>query len=345
MNYLKLFFILIVVIFTNCSGELKFKDIKKIDAHVHLRISWPDIQELAVCDNFELINIITDHYDVDKQKSFFYKQQVLDLTTLGFVTSFYMKGWDNPVWLENTMNVLSQELSEGAIAVKVWKNIGMEFRDASGDFVMIDNPKFNPIFELIQYQGKTLTAHIGEPRDCWLPVEKMIAASNKGYFSRNPQYHMYKHPEYPSYEDLIRSIENVLNRYPDMKYVGCHLASIEWSTEELGAYLDRHPNAAVDLSARIDDIQFLDQSKVRDFFLNYQNRLLYATDFGVDEDSNKEATVKRLHDTWRADWRYFATDSLVTIKGTDKRIPGLKLPKTVLEKIYYKNAKKWYFAE
>jgi hypothetical protein len=65
----------------------------------------------------------------------------------------------------------------------------------------------------------------------------------------------------------------------------------------------------------------------------------------VDENSDKDATVKRLHEIWRTDWRYFATDSLVTIKGTEKEIPGLKLPKTVLEKIYYSNAKKWYFAE
>jgi hypothetical protein len=34
---------------------------------------------------------------------------------------------------------------------------------------------------------------------------KMTVRSDKSYFSANPQYHMFLHPEYPSYEDQINA--------------------------------------------------------------------------------------------------------------------------------------------
>ncbi len=40
-------------------------------------------------------------------------------------------------------------LAEGAIAVKVWKNIDMELKDKNGKFVMIDDPRFDTIFNFL----------------------------------------------------------------------------------------------------------------------------------------------------------------------------------------------------
>ena len=42
--------------------------------------------------------------------------------------------------------------------------------------------------------------------------------------------------------------------------------------------LDRYPNLAVDISARLGDLAFQDSAKVRDFFLAYQDRILFGTD-------------------------------------------------------------------
>ena len=123
-----------------------------------------------------------------------------------YITSFPMAGWDEPNWQQRTIESLKQDFANGAKAVKVWKNISMAFKDRDSNFVMIDNPNFDAIFDFIESQDKTLTAHLGEPRDCWLPLEEMKAASNRAYYSKNPQYHMYLHPECPSYEDHIAAM-------------------------------------------------------------------------------------------------------------------------------------------
>ncbi len=81
--------------------------------------------------------------------------------------------------------------------------------------------------------------------------------------------------------------------------------------------------------------------KVRNFFIKYQDRLLYASDLsdeGKDDALSKKAYM---HKTWLEDWRFFVTDDLMTNPRVNDEFNGLKLPKSVVDKIYYKNAQKW----
>lgn len=348
MKVLKGFFvttltIYFVLFFTGCAErELDFQTMPKIDAHLHLRYPGPEFLDQAAADNFKVIAIFTDHYDILWQRDFIDQQKKLRPEQIEYITTFTMRGWDEPDWQAKTIAHVKNEFKRGAIALKVWKNIGMEFRDKDSNFVMIDNPKFDPIFDFVASQNKTLTGHIGEPRDCWLPFDRMMSNSNKEYYSNNPRYHMYLHPEYPSYEQQIQSYQNMLDKHPDLRYVGCHLGSIEWSMAELGKILDEYPNMAVDLAARIDDIQLLERDEVRKFFIDYQDRILYGTDLSIKEKHDPVLYAQHQHQTWMNDWTYFTTDSVMTLPGVDKPVRGLNLPTRVVEKIYRLNAQRWY---
>ena len=331
------------LIFTGCSEKkLDFTSILKIDAHVHIRYTGPEFLDQAVDDNFKTIVILTDHYDIHWQQDFINQQRKSHPNQFQYLTTFSMEGWDEPDWQEKTIAHLEKSFEYGATGVKVWKDIGMEFKDANGQFIKIDHPRFDSVIDFIESQNKTLAGHIGEPKDCWLPIDKMIASSNKRYYSSHPEYHMALHPEYPSYEDQIQSYEHMLEKHPNLRYVGCHLASIEWSMKELGKMLDKFPHMAVDLAARIDDIQLLDREEVRTFFIKYQDRILYATDLSIKESHDPEEYAEHSHKVWLRDWTYFSTDSIKTIKGIDQPVRGLELPLTVLKKIYQTNAQKWY---
>ncbi|MFC1483602.1 amidohydrolase family protein [Candidatus Neomarinimicrobiota bacterium] len=297
---------------------------------------------MAKEDNFKAVIITLDHYDRDMQHDFVAQQRKILGDQFAYLTYFPIAGWDEPGWQEKTINLLKEAFENGAAGVKVWKNIGMEFKDKHGRFVTIDDPKFDPIIDFIQTQGKTLTAHLGEPRDCWLPLEEMLGISNRNYFAGHPEYHMYQHPEYLSYEEQIAAMERMLEKHPDVRYVGCHLASLEWSVAELAKFLDKYPNAAVDLAERIDDLQLLNRDEVRQLFIEYQDRLLYATDCDISEEDDPEAVTRELHETWLLDWNYLTTDSIMTIPGIDQPVRGLDLPQDVLTKLYQENAKAWY---
>ena len=326
-----------------CTKEVvEFDTLEKIDAHVHVRYGGTDFFEQAVDDNFKAVVIILDHYDIGTQHEYVEQQKRSHPEQFVYTTAFPISGWDEPAWQANTIEHLRKAFEAGASGVKIWKNIGMEFKDQDGMFVTIDNPKFDPIIDFIESQGKTLTAHLGEPRDCWLPLDEMLGTSNREYYEDHPQYHMYQHPEFLAYEEHIAAMERMLEKHPNVRYIGCHLASIEWSVRELAKSLDRFPNMAVDLAERIDDLQLLNRDEVRQFFVDYQDRLLYATDFGINEEDDAQASMHKLHDIWMQDWTYFSTDSNMTIVGIDQTVKGLDLPPEVLKKIYRENALKWY---
>ncbi len=111
----------------------------------------------------------------------------------------------------------------------------------------------------------------------------MTVSSDSSYFAEHPEYHMFLHPEYPSYEAQIKARDHLLEKHPDLKFIGCHLGSLEWNVDSLAKRLDRFPNMVVDMSARICHLQFQSASnrnRVRNFCIKYQDRLLYGTDTG-----------------------------------------------------------------
>jgi predicted TIM-barrel fold metal-dependent hydrolase len=325
-----------------------FASVKKIDAHIHIRTNDTVFINQAIEDNFQLINI--DVYkeggtSAEEQRELAVKYLNNYPDNISYATTFSLENWDEDIWQQQTINHLEKSFALGAIGVKVWKNIGMELRDKNGNFVMVDNPQLDPIFDYIAQNKITLLSHQGEPKDCWLPLDKMSIKSNRNYFAKHPEYHMHLHAEYPSYEEQIQARDNMLAKHPDLRVVSVHLASLEWSVEEIAKRLDKFPNLAVDMAARIPHLQLQAKEnwqQVHDFFIKYQDRILYATDFVItDQMQNSLEMQKRVYDRWVDDWKFFATDELLTSVNFEGEYKGLKLPKEVINKIYYQNAAIW----
>ncbi len=325
-----------------------FSKVEKIDTHMHLNSADPALTQQARDDNFKLLTVnvdVDDYVSVDDQEKFALQQIKQSPDNLEYLTAFTLEGWDSPEWSENVISRLQNSFKEGALGIKLWKNIGMVYKDSAGQFIMIDNPRFDPIIEYIIKQDKTVMGHLGEPKNCWLPLEEMTVNNDRSYFKNNPEYHMYLHPEYPSYEDQINARDRLLERHPDMRFVGAHLGSLEWDVDELAKRLVKFPNMAVDMAARIPHLQhqtISNREKVRQFFIDYQDRLIYATDSGISEDSNPDNERKDLHNTWIKDWKYFVSDSTLTSPHVNGEFQGLKLPRNVIDKIYRENAKRWF---
>lgn len=325
-----------------------FQRVKKIDAHVHLNSTDSAFVELAHADNFRLLAVNVDYPDfppVAQQQLIAVSNRQAHPTHIAFAATFLMNGWDESEWRDRTMHHLNEAIANGAVAVKAWKNIGMDFRGKDSALVMIDDPRFDPVFQHLHQKNVVLIGHQGEPKNCWLPIEEMTVNNDKGYFKEHPQYHMYLHPEFPSYEDQMNARDRMLERNRELKFMGAHLASLEWSVDELAKFLDRFPNAVVDVAARMGQVQYQsshDREKVRSFLIKYQDRILYATDLTQAPDANPEEFKNEMHEKWLADWKYLNTDSTMTVPELDNPFQGLALPKKVVEKIYHLNAERTF---
>jgi predicted TIM-barrel fold metal-dependent hydrolase len=338
--------------FIRCNNDYysmeDFDRVIKVDSHIHINTEDSSFIIQAIDDNFILLTINTDvpsYPPIEKQRALGIKHKKNYPLNVALATTFNLEGWGTPDWESNVKEYLQESFDYGALAVKVWKNIGMSFKDDQGQFVMIDHKSFDPIFVFLTKNNIPVVGHIGEPKNCWLPLEKMTVNNDKEYFSNHAEYHMYLHPEYPSYEALVKSRDNLLENHPDLKFIGCHLGSVEWSIEELGKRFDKYPNFAVDLAARMGHLQYqskINREAVRNFFIKYQDRLLYGSDLYTDGKENSDDLRKKMHKKWLADWQYLVTDHLITVPEVKGKIKGLLLPRTIIDKVYKENAGKWY---
>jgi predicted TIM-barrel fold metal-dependent hydrolase len=321
-----------------------FTKVRKYDAHVHANTTDPAFLKQAREDNFELLSINVDYPDfpsLEKQHEDALALASTDPQHFHWATTFSMQGYTLPGWREKTEAQLDRTIAEGARAVKVWKNIGMVEKNAEGKLIFLDDAGLSLVAEHIAALGVPLIAHQAEPYNCWLPLDQMTTNNDREYFSKHPDYYMYLHPEMPSHGDLMAARDRFVAAHPKLKVVGAHMASLEYDVGKLGQFLDRYPNATVDLAARMSQVQYQsirDARKVREFFIRYQDRLLYGTDLTQAPGSNPASFRKEAHDYWESDWRYLATGESQRIDMLEADVPGLALPRAVIDKVYYGNA-------
>lgn len=322
-----------------------YRSVPKIDAHFHYKSDTPAFLNFAAEDNFKLLSPNPDPGSIEileknsavTQKIYSQKPQ-----QFSYFTTFHAADFEKPDFAEKTISYIEKQLEKGASGVKIWKNIGMALQDKNGNYILPDHPAFDTIFSYLEKKNIPLMAHIGEPHDCWLPVEKMEAPNNANYYKHHPQYHMYLHPEMPSYEKQLCARNNILKKHTNLHFIGAHLASEEWNIERLKKTMDEFPQIKIDLSGRILNLQaqsIKNYDKVRNFLIDYADRILYGTDYGVNmKDSVKNTQYEWLKKQWEKEWNYYATDSIFQSDDFNCTIKGLHLPKNIIDKIYYQNA-------
>lgn len=326
-------------------AELKgFSSLAPIDTHAHVYATNSDFVAMLQRLNVHILDICLDDdqnaYMKDLPREIHDARQFIAASHghASFCTSFNPFRFAQPDFDSTAIRQLNQNFAEGAIAVKIWKNIGIELKDSKGNYVMPDDPVFEPIYKDIAAHGKTLVAHLAEPNSCWRPLNP--ASPDYWYYTHNPQWYMYGKKGAASKEAILRARDHLVEENPNLRVVGAHLGSLESNFDELGRDFDRYPNFAVDMAARMPYVMMLPRARAIAFIEKYQDRLIYGTDLDFGAGANPQETIKTWEESYARDWRFLATKDTVEYLG--KKYQGLDLPRPVLEKIYHANAVRWF---
>ncbi len=208
-----------------------FFKVKKVDAHVHLYTGKTDFAKLAEADNFSLITITLDDVNepppMQEQQQFALQQVKAFPDRVAYATTISVRNFNAPQWQEETIAYLKNSFEKGAVAVKIYKVIGMALKDKTGKPVMIDDARFDSVVKFIVQHHIPVLGHLGEPKNCWLPVNEMTIKGDQTYYTDFPVYHMYRHPEFPSYEEQIAARDRFVKKHADLRFIGAHLGSLE----------------------------------------------------------------------------------------------------------------------
>jgi len=314
-----------------------------VDAHVHVFKSDPAFEALLEKANLKLLNILVVDDTLPYRKEL--PREVSDALALvraskgrvALCTTFDPYKFNEPGFQKASIKQIDDDFAHGAVAVKVWKNIGMEIKNSQGKYIMPDDPKLEPIYQDIAKHGKTLLMHNAEPDVAWGPPDP--ADPSWPYYKENPQWFLYNKPGVPSKKEILEARNHVLAANPKLKIVGVHLGSMEKDLDGIGKVLDRYPNFAIDTAARMEYLMLAPRDQVRNFLIKYQDRIIYGTDLDLLADAKTEETLNDWQSAYVRDWKFLATDEAMEVNG--KKVQGLELPEPVLRKIYHTNSLTW----
>jgi predicted TIM-barrel fold metal-dependent hydrolase len=194
-------------------------------------------------------------------------------------TTFDPTAIDRPDFAPRTLAQLQRDLADGAVMLKVWKDLGLGVRDPAGHFVQIDDPRLQPIWDFLTARHVPVLVHSADPREGWRPLDRR--SPNYHYFRTHPEHYPYLHPEVPRWETVIAARNRWLARNPGLVVIGAHFGSMADDLDGLSRCLDSFPNFNVDVADRLADIERLPVERVRRFFLAYQDRILFGTDNSI----------------------------------------------------------------
>ena len=340
----------------------------KFDAHIHYQ-TLDDLFVLkAAKANMSLLSINTDlGFPLDQQFKVCQYLKKRHPQTFAFLGTFDASAFASETFAEDTVKQIKKCMAAGARGIKIWKNIGMTLKNGEGQYIMADDPLFDPIYAFLEKEKIPLLAHLGESCNCWLPFEQMTTSDDALYYRRNPEYHAYTHPEVPSYERQIMARDRILEHHPGMIFIGAHLSCMESDLEELAKRLDQYPNFFVDIAACFGHLFYqtlLNRDLVINFFDKYQDRILYGSDWEVS-DLNKRKWLNlfckffpklymgllfiNMSQTFKKHWLYLSTNQTIKIGkicnklDSPTQIEGIKLPKKIVDRIFYENVRSVYF--
>jgi len=237
---------------------------------------------------------------------------------------------DEPDFGQAMVRQLDDAVRRGARGLKVLKDLGLGARDKNGKLIAIDDPRIDPIWQECGRLGIPVSIHSGDPEAFFRPTD----GTNERYeeLNEHPDW-SFAAAEYPKLDQLLEARNRVFARHPGTRFVSLHMGwpeNLPW----VARMLDEHPNVMVEFGAREAELG-RQPRQTRELFLKYQDRIMFGTDNGMDEEMYRNLfrwleTADESFDPWgypgQGRWEIY----------------GLALPDPVLEKVYHLNAERMF---
>ena len=246
-------------------------------------------------------------------------------------------GIDDADWSQREAKRLEESFKMGAKGLKFHKSLGLEVKFKNGKYLMPDDPKMDPIYEMCAKYHRPIMIHTGDPVAFFTPLDK----NNERWHELNqhPDWLWYDH-DYPPLKQLLDALIHAVAKNPKTTFIGAHFCNYAENVAQVAEWLDKYPNLYIDIDARISELGRQPYT-TRKFLIKYQDRVM----FGTDTPPNDREAYRIYYRFMETDDEYFDCQKSHHLQGF-WMIYGVFLPKDVLQKIYLTNAERLlYFGD
>ena len=239
--------------------------------------------------------------------------------------------WDcqRPDFARRMAGELAAVKKKGASGLKIFKEFGLGYRNPDGSLVKIDDSRWDPIWAACGELGLPVIMHTADPAAFFEPIDERNERWEE--LHRHPEWSFYG-PKWPSRAELHAARDRVISRHPKTTFIGAHLANDGEDLQQVGRWLDEHPNLVVEMASRIAELGRQPRT-ARRFLIKYADRVMFGTD--------GPRPAGRLLPYWRfleTEDEYFPYAENPFPPQGFWNIYGVALPDEALEKIYHENA-------
>jgi predicted TIM-barrel fold metal-dependent hydrolase len=231
-----------------------------------------------------------------------------------------------PGWAEKAVAQLEADVAAGAVGVgEVGKQFGQSIRKADGTRLRANDPDLAPVWAAAARLRIPVFVHTGDPQEFYRPHDY----SNERWLEMALFPGRRIPPEqHPDFDELMAERDSLFRANPRTTFVMAHFGWHANDLARLGRMLDAMPNVHTEMGAILYDIGRQPRA-ARDFFIKYQDRILFGKDSFQPEEYPYYWRVLETRDDYFDYYRdYHAFWKLY----------GIDLPDAVLKKVYYGNA-------
>lgn len=234
---------------------------RAIDAHNHLGRwlsadhSWtvPDVSALlAVMDSCNLQAIINldgmwgDELECNLDR--------YDRAHPGRFHTFAQCDWSlvlRPDFGPRMARQLEQSAAQGAKGLKVWKHLGLRYRDADDVLIPIDDQRLDDLWHTAGQLRLPVMIHVADPVAFFRPLDPTNERWEQLHV--HPEWH-FPSPPYPSFSVLLEQFERLIARHPATTFIGAHVGCYAENLRWVARMCDTYANFAVDIAARVAEL-------------------------------------------------------------------------------------------
>ena len=232
--------------------------------------------------------------------------------------------------VENQVNIIRGAVAKGAIGLKVYKGLGLTNKDSEGNRVAVDDKRLGPIWGVCGELGIPVLIHSADPFQFWQDKD----GQNERWFELKEKPGRYYGDSnfIPPFEEIINEQHTIFKRHPNTTFINAHLGWMGNDLDKLGKHLEEFTNVMTEFGAVIAELGRQPKT-ARDFFIMYQDRILFGKDSYNKEEFYTYFRVLESDDEY---FNYFRK------RHAFWKMYGLNLPDEVLKKIYHENALKLF---
>jgi predicted TIM-barrel fold metal-dependent hydrolase len=164
--------------------------------------------------------------------------------------------------------------ARGARGLKVWKDLGLGFRDPAGELLLPDDPRLGALFHEAGELGLPVLIHTADPVAFFDPVDHRNERLEE--LGVHPEW-SFAGPAFPSFDRLMEALEALVAAHPGTSFIAAHAGCHAEDLSHVGRLLATYPNLTIDFSARIAELGRQPRAAAA-LFRAHPTRILFGTD-------------------------------------------------------------------